>query len=180
MVTVRPATETDRGACRNAFADHLDRSKVALRMNELMRALVGAENLYAWVGEIDGTVAGVGMLELIDSTDPSVFTGNPPLSVLGDTGLGKNFYVRDPYRGQGVGTTLLDTLLDTADELDLDAVVGEAWIRPDDQDVAPLAQKQAFTKIYQSTDYWDENGCSHCGSEASCTCEGALYMNCLD
>jgi GNAT superfamily N-acetyltransferase len=179
MVTVRPATEEDRNACREAFSDHLERSKVTLRMNELMRALVGEQDLYAWVGAIDGTVAGVGMLQLIDSTDPSVFTGNPPLSVLGDTGLAKNFYVREPYRGQGVGTALLGTLLTKAAELELDAVVGEAWIRPDEKDVAPLAQKQEFTNVYQSTNYWDENGCSYCGSEASCTCEGALYMKCL-
>jgi GNAT superfamily N-acetyltransferase len=147
-------------------------------MNDLTRALIQNDGLHAWVGEHDGIVAGVGMLERIDGTDPDAFVGRPPLSIHGATGLAKNFYIQDPFRGNGIGSALMATLLDTADDHDLDAVVAEAWIRPDTRDATQLLDKYDFIPVHRSTEYW--TSCSIHDSIEECDCEGALYMKLLD
>lgn len=174
MVTVRPVTMDDLDACRAVFADHLLQDRAETRVQELKSVCSGERTGDAWVGVVDGRVVGAGMLEPVNGTDNRAFTGEPPLSFPGSTGIVKNLYVGDGFRSCGVGSALMEAVLARARDRRMDTAVAEAWIRQDTLDAVPLLEKYGFVEVYRSGTYWNSDTCSDCGP-GNCVCQGALY-----
>jgi GNAT superfamily N-acetyltransferase len=100
----------------------------------------------------------------------------------------KRLYIQPDYRGQGIGTKLLNRVFTVASSEGFSEYYAEVWIqpeRPDGQDllqsIAPIERlrggEQHYTSNIQEMSETElEKVCSGCKNKnRSCTCSGVVY-----
>lgn len=111
-----------------------------------------------------------------------------PVSRDGASVVLQHLYLRPEYVGHGHGSDLLVAALRRAETRGVQAVYGEAWIRPGHPDAVPMLEAYGFECEFRDEDYWAHEAfvastvpCpTHDEPYSECPCRGAVYVLNLD
>lgn len=156
--------------------------------------IMGIENPYiiSFVAVDDDDVAqGVGSITIYpEDTDSAEYDITHPEYVdtypEGQIAVLRFGYVDKNYMQQGIGTNLCTRCIEEAVlERDIDAVMCEAWVKPETKSSDSLLERLNFTLKHKSDDYYDQTeyadpteSCSGCMNQLkNCNCSGAIYIH---
>jgi len=176
-VELRPAKAIDRREM-----ERLWRRRVGFEITNTLDAVFDDESAaHGFVATNVETIVGFGVVLMLTAEGArdafSVSLADYPLG--DDVAVFHAGVVDEQWEGRGIGSALMWTRLALArEQYDVDAAVGNAWLRPHRVDSSALFEKFGFERVEtvpkfaQQTD--GDRDCPDCNGE--CTCSGALYL----
>lgn len=186
MASIRSLSPSDLDEVREIAGIYLSELEVEANGRLLAAACSDGEPATIGLGvERDGDLSGflVGTVPADGETLDDHFNRPTPVTRDGPSMVLQHLYLRPEYIGNGHGSALLSAALRQARKRNVEAVYGEAWIRPDYKDAVELLESYGFERLFGDPDYWAHEAfvanrvpCpTHDEPYSDCPCRGAVY-----
>lgn len=167
----------------DSYAEHTSEKIMENKESENFTTLVAVDEKSS---SILGTVTGRkytdtdGKCDCIDSIKYDEFTHGR--DVIGSVSYG---YVDDVHRGQGIGSQLLEKIIELFEnDSDVGLILSESYLHESGRSSMDILKKYGFTQELQSNTYYrdyyhsnsNEENCEECGKpKNNCVCSGAIF-----
>lgn len=179
---IRPAAPRDYDTIERILSQHLFPDSASDMHVPLTKVVSQKSEPFSVVAEDSEEVLGTTSIYIVDSPETLVndfLKGAtvPDVRNFSEQRIGYlcYAYVDKEYLQSGLGSEMLERLLDYAKESDSDLACAEVWIYHEEQDGRAVLENHGFEPVFWPQDYWGSNSfCSYHETE-QCDCTGAIY-----
>lgn len=115
-------------------------------------------------------IIGIAISQKINNNQNKKFSNY--ININDNIGYIESIVVNENFRKKGIGNKLLEKSIKELQKENINCILTEAWIHPDDN-LCNLLEKYNFNKIKELKKYYQETHCPYCGN--NCTCDAILY-----